>query len=190
VEVIRAASSKPFGFMPFYPGPGLGGHCIPIDPLYLSWKLRALNYTARFIELASEINTSMPYHVISLTVEALNEECKSLKGSKIGILGMAYKHDIDDVRESPALDIHELLEEKGAQVSFNDPYVPGVRLSGERVGRSVELTAEWLAEQDCVVIVTDHRVYDYDFILKHARLVVDTRNATNGHQGRARVVRL
>jgi UDP-N-acetyl-D-glucosamine dehydrogenase len=189
-EVIRAASTKPFGFMPFFPGPGLGGHCIPIDPLYLSWKLRALNYTARFIELASEINTSMPYHVIDLIVEALNDERKSLNGSKVGILGMAYKHDIDDVRESPALDIHELLEEKGAHVSFNDPYVASVRLSGDRIARSVELDADWLADQDCVVIVTDHRVYDLPFILEHARLVVDTRNATDGCHGSARVVKL
>jgi UDP-N-acetyl-D-glucosamine dehydrogenase len=189
-EVIHAASSKPFGFMPFYPGPGLGGHCIPIDPLYLSWKLRALNYTARFIELASEINTSMPYYVLSLVMDALNEDGKALKGCKVAVLGMAYKRDIDDVRESPALDIHELLEEKGAHVSFNDPYVPNVRLTGDRVGTSVELTAEWLAAQDCVVIVTDHTVYDYDFILEHAKLVVDTRNATNGRKGKARVVRL
>jgi UDP-N-acetyl-D-glucosamine dehydrogenase len=189
-EVIRAASSKPFGFMPFYPGPGLGGHCIPIDPLYLSWKLRSLNYTARFIELASEINTSMPYYVIDLVMDALNEDGKALKGSKVAVLGMAYKRDIDDVRESPALDIHELLEGRGAQVTFNDPYVPSVRLSGDRVVQSVELTAAWLAAQDCVVIVTDHKVYDYDFILDHAKLVVDTRNATSGHQGKARVVRL
>jgi len=189
-EVIRAASSKPFGFMPFYPGPGLGGHCIPIDPLYLSWKLRALNYTARFIDLASEINTQMPYFVIDLVMEALNEECKALKGSKVAVLGMAYKRDIDDVRESPALDIHELLEEKGAQVTFNDPYVASVRLSGDRIAQSVELTADWLAAQDCVVIVTDHKVYDVDFILKHARLVVDTRNLTVGHSGSAHVVRL
>ncbi|NLX10506.1 MAG: nucleotide sugar dehydrogenase [Chloroflexi bacterium] len=189
-EVIAAASSKPFGFMPFYPGPGLGGHCIPIDPLYLSWKLRELNYTARFIELASEINTSMPYHVIHLVSEGLNEDCKSVKGARIGVLGMAYKRDIDDVRESPALDIYELLETKGAHVSYNDPYVASVRLSGERVAESVELSAEWLAAQDCVVIVTDHRAYDYDFILEHAPLVIDTRNATNGHQGRARVVKL
>jgi len=189
-EVIRAASSKPFGFMPFYPGPGLGGHCIPIDPLYLSWKLRALNYTARFIDLASEINTQMPYFVIDLVMEALNEECKALKGSKVAVLGMAYKRDIDDVRESPALDIHELLEEKGAQVAFNDPYVASVRLSGDRIAQSVELTADWLAAQDCVVIVTDHKVYDVDFILKHARLVVDTRNLTVGHSGSAHVVRL
>jgi UDP-N-acetyl-D-glucosamine dehydrogenase len=189
-EVIAAAGTKPFGFMPFYPGPGLGGHCIPIDPLYLSWKLRALNYTARFIELASEINTSMPYYVIDLVAEALNDECKSINGSKIGILGMAYKRDIDDVRESPALDIHELLEEKGAHVTFHDPYVPSVRLSGDRMAHSVELTADWLAEQDCVVIVTDHKLFDIPYILEHAALVVDTRNAINKQAGRARVVRL
>lgn len=189
-EVIEAASSKPFGFMPFYPGPGLGGHCIPIDPLYLSWKLRSLNYTARFIELASEINTSMPYYVINLVMNALNDEGKSLKGCKIGILGMAYKRDIDDLRESPALDIFELLEHKGAHVTFNDPYTPVVRFSGDRLVHSVDVTPEWLVAQDCVVIVTDHSVYDVDFILKHAKVVVDTRNKTKGRQGKARVVRL
>ncbi len=189
-EVIEAAKSKPFGFMPFYPGPGLGGHCIPIDPLYLSWKLRALNYTARFIELASEINTSMPYHVVKLVMEALNEEGKALHGAHVGILGMAYKRDIDDVRESPALDVHELLEEKGAIVSFNDPYIPTVRLSGERVATSVALTAEWLAAQDCVVIVTDHSGYDPAFLLEHARLIVDTRNKIGAQSGQAKVVRL
>ena len=189
-EVIEAAKSKPFGFMPFYPGPGLGGHCIPIDPLYLSWKLRALNYTARFIELASEINTSMPYYVVKMVMEALNEEGKALRGARVGILGMAYKRDIDDVRESPALDVHELLEEKGAIVSFNDPYIPSVRLSGERVVRSVALTAEWLAAQDCIVIVTDHSVYDPAFLLEHARLIVDTRNKIGNWTGKAKVVRL
>ncbi|HML23668.1 MAG TPA: nucleotide sugar dehydrogenase [Aggregatilinea sp.] len=189
-EVIDAASTKPFGFMPFYPGPGLGGHCIPIDPLYLSWKLRALNYTARFIDLASEVNTQMPYHVVSMVMEALNDEGKALHGSTIGVLGMAYKRDIDDVRESPALDIYELLENKGAAVSFNDPFVASVRLSGERKASSVELTAEWLAAQDCVVIVTNHSAYDVDFILSHAKLVIDTRNATKGHTGTARIVRL
>lgn len=189
-EVIDAASTKPFGFMPFYPGPGLGGHCIPIDPLYLSWKLRALNYTARFIDLASEVNTQMPYHVVNMVMDALNDAGKALHGSKVGVLGMAYKRDIDDVRESPALDIYELLESKGADVTFNDPYVASVRLSGERAAQSIELTAEWLAAQDCVVLVTDHRVYDYDFILGHAKVVVDTRNATQGHTGTARVVRL
>jgi UDP-N-acetyl-D-glucosamine dehydrogenase len=189
-EVIEAASSKPFGFMPFYPGPGLGGHCIPIDPLYLSWKLRALNYTARFIELASEINTSMPYHVVDLVMEALNEDGKALKGANVAVLGMAYKRDINDVRESPALDIYELLEEKGARVTFNDPYVPSVRLSGDRVAKSVAMTATWLKDQDCVLIVTDHSDYDCAFILENARLVVDTRNKTKGCNGKARVVRL
>lgn len=189
-EVIEAAKSKPFGYMPFYPGPGLGGHCIPIDPLYLSWKLRSLNYTARFIDLASEINTSMPYYVVKLVTEALNEDGKALNGAKVGLLGMAYKRDIDDVRESPALDIYELLEEKGAIVSFNDPYVPSVRLSGERLATGVELTPDWLAGQDCVIIVTDHSVYDPAFILKYARLVVDTRNKIGKQTGKARVVRL
>jgi UDP-N-acetyl-D-glucosamine dehydrogenase len=189
-EIIEAASSKPFGFMPFYPGPGLGGHCIPIDPLYLSWRMRALNYTARFIELASEINTSMPYYVIDLVMDSLNEDGKALKGAKVGLLGMAYKRDIDDVRESPALDVHHLLEEKGAVVSFNDPFVASVRLPGDRVDTSAALTADWLADQDCVVIVTDHSVYDYDFILEHTSRVVDTRNATEGHTGSARVTRL
>ena len=127
-EVIEAASSKPFGFMPFYPGPGLGGHCIPIDPHYLSWRLRALNYNARFIELASEINTQMPYHVVDLVMDALNDDGKSLRGSKVGVLGIAYKRDIDDVRESPALDVFHLLEQKGAQVSFTDPHVETIRL--------------------------------------------------------------
>lgn len=189
-EVIEAASSKPFGFMPFYPGPGLGGHCIPIDPHYLSWRLRALNYNARFIELASEINTQMPYHVVDLVMDALNEDGKALRGSKVGVLGMAYKRDIDDVRESPALDVYHLLEEKGADVSFTDPYVDSVRLPEERTAESQPLTADWLAAQDAVVIVTDHTAFDYDFILEHARLVVDTRNATKGHTGSARVVRL
>ena len=189
-EVIEAAKSKPFGYMPFYPGPGLGGHCIPIDPLYLSWKLRALNYTARFIELASEINTSMPYHVRKMVMEALNDEGKALRGAKIGILGMAYKRDIDDVRESPALDIYELLEEHGAEVTFHDPFVPQVRLSGDRIGKTVELTPEWLAAQDCVVIVTDHSMYTPEMLLEHARLIVDTRNRLSNHTGNARVVRL
>lgn len=189
-EVIEAASSKPFGFMPFYPGPGLGGHCIPIDPLYLSWRLRGLNYNARFIELASEINTQMPYYVVDLVMDALNEDGKALRGSKVGLLGMAYKRDIDDVRESPALDVYHLLEEKGAQVSYSDPHVPSVRLLEERVAHSQPLTAGWLAAQDAIVIVTDHRAFDYDFVLEHARLVVDTRNATRRYTGRARVVRL
>ena len=189
-EVIEAASSKPFGFMPFYPGPGLGGHCIPIDPHYLSWRLRALNYNARFIELVSEINTQMPYHVIDLVMDALNDDGKALRGAKVGVLGMAYKRDIDDVRESPALDVFHLLEQKGADVTFSDPHVASVHLPEDRIAESQPLSAEWLAAQDVVVIVTDHRAFDYGFILEHARLVVDTRNATKGYVGRARVVRL
>ncbi len=188
-EVIEAASTKPFGFMPFYPGPGLGGHCIPIDPLYLSWKLKALNYNARFIELASEINTSMPYYVVNKVADALNDEGKAVRGSRIAVLGVAYKKDIDDVRESPALDVIHLLEEKGASVSYHDPYIPSVRLDG-RTLESVELTADWLAGADAVVWVTDHTVYDRQWILDNARLVVDTRNATKGFRGRARVVGL
>jgi UDP-N-acetyl-D-glucosamine dehydrogenase len=177
-EVIRAATSKPFGFMPFYPGPGLGGHCIPIDPLYLSWKLKTMNYTARFIELASEINTSMPLHVIDLVANALNDDAKSLKHSKIVVVGVAYKRDVDDVRESPALDIIQLLEEKGSQVSYTDPYVPSVRLEHGRTMSATPMTAELLAGSDCVVIVTDHSTYDYAWIVEHSRLVIDTRNAT------------
>ena len=189
-EVIEAAASKPFGFMPFYPGPGLGGHCIPIDPLYLSWKLKSLNYNARFIELASEINTSMPYYVVSKVVDALNEEGKAVRGSHIIVLGTAYKRDIDDVRESPALDIIHLLEEKGATVSYHDPYVPSVRLEGERVMHSQPLTAAWIGAADCVVWVTDHTCIDRQWLVDNARLLVDTRNATKGFTGKARVVGL
>ncbi len=189
-EVIDAASTKPFGFMPFYPGPGLGGHCIPIDPLYLSWKLKALNYNARFIELASEINTSMPVYVIGKVADALNDDGKPIRGSKIAVLGVAYKRDIDDVRESPALDIIHLLEQKGADVSYHDPYVPSVRLEDGRVMESVELSDEWLSEADCVVIVTDHTSYDWQRIVDKSHLIVDTRNATKGVEGAARVVKL
>ena len=176
-EVIRAAASKPFGFMPFYPGPGLGGHCIPIDPLYLSWKLKTLNYTSRFIELASEINTGMPEYVIEKVSNALNDESKAVRGSKIAVLGVAYKRDVDDVRESPALDIIQLLEEKGAQVSYHDPFVPSVRLEHERRMETTALTEEWLRSADCVVVVTDHTTFDYAWIAAHSHLIVDTRNA-------------
>jgi UDP-N-acetyl-D-glucosamine dehydrogenase len=182
-EVIRAASTKPFGFMPFYPGPGLGGHCIPIDPLYLSWKLKTLNYTARFIELASEINTSMPVHVVNMISEALNDDARSVRGSKIAILGVAYKKDVDDVRESPALDIIQLLEERGAHVEYHDPHVPAVRLEGGQVMERDELTAEWLNSAHCVVIVTNHSVYDYGWIVANSRVIVDTRNATGSLNG-------
>lgn len=177
-EIINAASTKPFGFMPFYPGPGLGGHCIPVDPHYLSWKLKTLNYTARFIELASEINTSMPIYVMQKIADALNDRTLPLRTSKIAVLGVAYKPDVDDVRESPALDIIQLLEEKGAKVTYHDPYVPKIRLEGERIMESTPYSTQWLAEADCVVIVTNHKVFNYAEIVENSHLIVDTRNAT------------
>ncbi len=189
-EVIKAASSKPFGFMPFYPGPGLGGHCIPIDPLYLSWKMKTLNYTARFIELASEINTSMPLHVIDKVADALNDESKSVRGSNIVVLGVAYKRDVDDVRESPALDVISLLEQRGAQVVFHDPYVAQVRLEDGLVMKRTEYTDVLLEKADCVVIITDHTAYDWQHVLDHSSLVVDTRHTTPPRTGRARVITL
>src|SRR5579859_2541891 len=185
-EVIRAASSKPFGFMPFYPGPGIGGHCIPIDPLYLSWKLKTLNYNARFIELASEINTSMPLYVIEKVSDALNDDSKAMRGSKICVLGVAYKRDVDDVRESPALDVIQLLEDKGAQVSYHDPYVPSVRLEHGRMMHSTALTEDWLKTADCVVVITDHRVFDWAWIVAKSHLIVDTRNVTAALRGDGR----
>jgi len=189
-EVIDAAATKPFGFMKFTPGPGLGGHCIPIDPLYLSWKLRSLNYTARFIELASEINTGMPRFVISKVQDALNDRGKPLKGSKVLVLGAAYKPDIDDLRESPALDVMGLLRAKGADVQYHDPYIPRIRHDDWELS-SVDDLQRAVSEADCVVIVTNHKVYDYPAILESARLIVDTRNAL-GASGRssAKVVRL
>jgi UDP-N-acetyl-D-glucosamine dehydrogenase len=191
-EVIKAASTKPFGFMPFYPGPGLGGHCIPVDPHYLSWKLKTLNYTARFIELASEINTSMPVYVVDKVTNALNDSAKSVRGSKIVVLGVAYKRDIDDVRESPALDVLGLLLEKGAKVQYHDPYVPSLRLHLHEDIRmeSVPYNAELMQEADCVVIVTDHSNLDYQHVLNHATLIVDTRHVTPPRSGQARVVLL
>jgi UDP-N-acetyl-D-glucosamine dehydrogenase len=189
-EVIEAAKSKPFGFMPFYPGPGLGGHCIPVDPHYLSWKLKALNYNARFIELASEINTNMPLYVLGKVTDALNNIGKSVKGSKVVVLGVAYKRDINDVRESPALDVLGLLRDKGATVSYNDPYIPHVRLEGESGMDSVEYTDELIETADCVVIVTDHSSYDWQHLLDHAKVVVDTRHVTPPRTGQATVVLL
>jgi UDP-N-acetyl-D-glucosamine dehydrogenase len=189
-EVIQAAASKPFGFMPFYPGPGLGGHCIPIDPLYLSWKLKTLNYNARFIELASEINTSMPLYVLNKVVNALNDESKALRGSRVVVLGMAYKRDVNDVRESPALDVVSLLREKGALVSYHDPYIPQVRLEDGESMQSAVYSGDLLATADCVVIVTDHTSYDWQHVLDSSRLVVDTRHVTPPRQGQARVVLL
>lgn len=190
-EVIEAAKSKPFGFMPFYPGPGLGGHCIPIDPLYLSWKLKALNYNARFIELASEINTSMPIYVVNKVTDALNDDAKSVKGANILVLGAAYKRDVDDVRESPALDIISLLQHKGAKVSFHDPHVHSVRLEDDAIMQSSEYSDQLLADADCVVVVTDHTAYDWAHITRTARLIVDTRHATHRYaNGGARIVSL
>ena len=176
-EVIDAAATKPFGFMKFTPGPGLGGHCIPIDPLYLSWKLKALNYNARFIELASEINTNMPRYVIQRLQDALNEKLGlPLNGTKVLVLGAAYKPDIDDIRESPALDVIGLLKEKRAIVSYHDPYIPTVSHDDWSLESISDLEAG-IADADCVLIITDHSSYDYQVIYEHAKMVVDTRNA-------------
>jgi UDP-N-acetyl-D-glucosamine dehydrogenase len=179
-EVIEAAKTKPFGYMPFYPGPGLGGHCIPIDPFYLTWKAREFEMNTRFIELAGEINTSMPFWVVRKVMDALNDREKSLKGSKILVLGAAYKKDIDDPRESPSFKLMEILLDKGAIVDYNDPFIPelpSMRMYDVK-GKSVDLTAENLASYDCILVSTDHTVYKFDFIVKHAQLVIDTRNAT------------
>jgi UDP-N-acetyl-D-glucosamine dehydrogenase len=176
-EVIDAAATKPFGFSPFYPGPGLGGHCIPIDPHYLAWKLKALNFQARFIGLAAEINGMMPAVVSAMTADGLNRFSKSIRGSKILILGVAYKKDVSDCRESPALDVMRLLSEKGAILSYNDPLVPTARLGGTTL-KSVEASPQTIAEHDCVIILTDHSVYDVRSIVEAAKLVIDTRNAT------------
>jgi len=192
-EVIETASSKPFGFMPFWPGPGLGGHCIPVDPFYLSWKAREYDFATRFIELAGEINTAMPYHVIESVAAALNEREKSLKGSRVLVLGVAYKRDVDDLRESPSLKIIELLQQRGAKVDYNDPYFPQLHkmrhydYSGMR---SADISPEHLAAYDCVLIATDHTAYDYQAIVDAAPLVVDTRNATRGvTRNREKIVR-
>jgi UDP-N-acetyl-D-glucosamine dehydrogenase len=177
-EVIEAAATKPFGFMKFTPGPGLGGHCIPIDPLYLSWKMKAMNYNARFIELASEINTNMPRYVVGRVLDALNDRGKTLKGSKVLVLGAAYKPDIDDVRESPALDVIALLKKKGADVSYHDPYIPHIH--HEQEGWEMDTTKDLMKsvrEADAVVIVTNHKSYDYKAILDSSRFIFDSRNA-------------
>ncbi|HXE56800.1 MAG TPA: nucleotide sugar dehydrogenase [Gemmatimonadales bacterium] len=175
-EVIEAAATKPFGFMKFLPGPGLGGHCIPIDPHYLAWKMRGLNYKTRFIDLAGEVNTEMPHFWVRKMAEALNAHCKAVRGSRILVLGVAYKRDIDDIRESPALDIIKLLEGQGAMVSYHDPHVPSFREDGHEY-RSVPLTVEAVRAADGVMIVTDHRAVDYGMVKRHAKLVVDTRHA-------------
>jgi len=189
-EVIEAAATKPFGFMPFYPGPGIGGHCIPLDPYYLSWKMRTLNYRARFIELAGEINAEMPHYVVSKVIDGLNEFERSVKGANILVLGVAYKADIDDCRESPALDIMGLLKQRGATVAYSDPHVPRIELGGETM-RSEALTPSRLSAADCVVIATNHRAFDYEMIARHSRLIIDTRNALRDRtNGSAKVIRL
>ena len=191
-EVIEAAGTKPFGFQKFFPGPGLGGHCIPIDPFYLTWRARQFGMPTRFIELAGEINTAMPYYVIVKTMEALNERKMSLKGKKVLVLGLAYKKDIDDVRESPSIELIELLQEKGAKIDYNDPYVPETHKMREHdlKMKSRPLNAKMLRGYDVVMIATDHSCYDYNMIVKNARLVVDTRNATaNVRSGRNKIIR-
>jgi UDP-N-acetyl-D-glucosamine dehydrogenase len=185
-EVIDAAATKPFGFMPFYPGPGLGGHCIPIDPFYLSWKTKQAGIEARFIELAGYINGQMPHFVMDKVQNALNDAGKPVKGSHIHVMGVAYKRDIDDMRESPALDVLLLLAKRGAKISYSDPHVPVLRLDGLTLQAAPEETA---GEADCVVIITDHRAFDYDALVNRARLIVDSRNALKGRQS-SKIVRL
>jgi UDP-N-acetyl-D-glucosamine dehydrogenase len=188
-EVIEAASTKPYGYMKFTPGPGIGGHCIPIDPLYLSWKLKSLNYTARFIELADSINSRMPEHVVGLVAEALNEDGRALNGARVLVLGVAYKKDIDDMRESPALDVITELIARKADVSYNDPWVARLAVNALNLA-SQPLSRESLQTADCVVITTDHTAFDWDLVAANARLVVDTRNALKGRPTAARVVKL
>ncbi len=188
-EIIEAAATKPFGFMPFFPGPGLGGHCIPVDPLYLSWKMKTMKYNARFIELADQINSGMPAIVVERVRDALNDRKQSVKGAKVLVLGVSYKRDIEDMRESPALDVIELLMERGAEVQYHDPHVPTLELPHHKL-TSVPLTD--LASWDAVVIVTDHTVVDYGRVVREARLVIDTRNATKQvrEQAPGKVIRL
>jgi len=178
-EIIEAAGTKPFGFMKFYPGPGLGGHCIPIDPFYLSWKMKLLNYNAKFIELAGEINSSMPEYVVTLVADGLNMKRKTINGSKVLIIGVSYKKDIDDTRESPALDVMKLLEARGANLEYHDPFVERIVLNGKEL-RSVDIGENKLKSYDAVVIITDHSNIDYQMIQKYSSIVVDTRNAIKG----------
>ena len=189
-EVIDAAATKPFGFMRFYPGPGLGGHCIPVDPHYLSWKLRSLNYYARFIELAGDINTHMPEYVLDRIARALNERQKAVSGTRVLVLGVAFKRDIDDIRESPSLDVLRLLERDGAHVKYHDPYVPQVSLDGTQL-KSVPLTKAELGRADLVVILTDHTCVDYNQVVAHSNLIFDARNATGKvRSGRHKIIKL
>ncbi len=195
-EVIEAAKTKPFGFMPFYPGPGVGGHCIPVDPYYLSWKAREYDFYTKFIELAAEVNQTMPYHVVDLASQALSQEGKPLEGAKTLVLGVAFKRDIDDARNSPAQRIIELLLARGAQISYHDPWVPRYRVGRdvfhpeEHWLKSIDLTDQVLADADCVIVVAGHKATDYTKVLQQARVVVDTVNATQGLGGSARVLRV
>jgi UDP-N-acetyl-D-glucosamine dehydrogenase len=184
-EVIEAASTKPFGFQPFYPGPGLGGHCIPIDPYYLTWKAREVGLPTRFIELAGEINHAMPEYVVQRVTLALNERGRAVKGASVLVLGLAYKPDVDDVRESPSFELIEKLTHLGAHVDYNDPHVPATHKmrNYDLKMKSVPLTPESLATYDCVLIATHHKAYDWQMIADHARLIVDTRGATRGVKG-------
>jgi UDP-N-acetyl-D-glucosamine dehydrogenase len=187
-EVIDAAKTKPFGFMPFYPGPGLGGHCIPIDPFYLSWKARQNGFECRFIELAGNVNSAMPDFVVERVAEALNTVRKSINGSRVHLIGVAYKKDVNDMRESPALDVLELLSKRGAQLSYSDPFVPEL-MHGHHTLSSVDLPEALALEPDCAVICTDHTVFDYDAIVNSGTLLVDTRNALKNRQS-PRIFRL
>jgi len=188
-NVIEAAATKPFGFMPFYPGPGLGGHCIPVDPVYLSWKAKTYGFYSKFIEFAEEVNRNMPYYVVEKITNALNTRKKCINGSKILILGVAYKENVGDIRESPALDIIEILSEKGAKIIYNDPYVPKIKLSADEF-RSVSLNKDLVSQADCVVIITAHNNYDYKWIVENANLVVDTRNATKNIKNGNKIVKI
>jgi UDP-N-acetyl-D-glucosamine dehydrogenase len=187
-EVIDAAKTKPFGFQAFYPGPGLGGHCIPIDPFYLSWKAKEFDFNTRFIELAGQVNLAMPYFVVENVIEALSQQGKALHGARVLVLGMAYKRDIDDLRESPSLTIIELLQKRGAHVEYNDPFFPTVGRGRKYALNMTSTPLERIPEFDCVLIVTDHSQYDFPAIVKRAKLVVDTRNATKGIEA-ANIVR-
>jgi len=188
--VIDAAATKPYGFMKFTPGPGLGGHCIPVDPTYLSWKMKSLGFNARFIELATDINSGMPEHVVDKVTELLNQERLAVNGARVLLLGVAYKPDVADLRESPALDIMQLLLDKGADLRFHDPHVPEVGLDGRSL-KGVELTDEELAAADLVVIVTDHSAVDFDRVVDRAQRIFDTRNATRGvRDGREKIHKL
>jgi UDP-N-acetyl-D-glucosamine dehydrogenase len=190
-EVIDAAATKPFGFMPFYPGPGLGGHCIPIDPHYLSWKLKTLDYKARFIELASEINTDMPLYVLDLVSDALNDHAKPLRGSRVLVLGVTYKRDVEDVRESPAIDIINLLLSKGAHAEYHDPYASTLQVAEDQPSlKTIDLSEEAIQSYDAVVITTDHSSYDWEWIATHSKMLVDTRNATRNVTNRENIRRL